>query len=86
MKLTKGERSALQLLAKQASTSSEVGEHVWPGRAEREGTERKVRFAAQMLLGWLRRRRLCAALSTTGSTVWVIEPAGRMALRGEVSP
>lgn len=81
MKLTEVERSALQLLAKQASTSSEVGEHVWPERAER-----KVRFAAQMLLGRLRRRRLCAALSTTGSTVWAIEPAGRLALRGEVSP
>jgi len=86
VKLTEVERSALHLLAKQASTSSEVGEHVWPERAEREGAERKVRFAAQMLLGRLRRRRLCAALSTTGSTVWAIEPAGRLALRNEVSP
>lgn len=76
------ERRAIHALAASPTSAGLVGQAVWPDRkrpgiANHGGGD----YAAQMLLGRLRRRGLVRVLRGAGSSVWELTAAGERAAR-----
>lgn len=83
--LTATERSALRVLytGGPMAASSVGAAMIWakPRRGRTVSASGGGDYAAQMLLGRLRKRGLVRVQSGTGSSVWEITPAGGAALR-----
>lgn len=78
MKLGPKSLAALQALSRGPLPADHVGGAVWPDRTKR-GTANHGGgdYAAQMLLGRLRRAGLVRTLHRDGSSIWELTPKGR---------
>lgn len=79
MKIGRASRKALAYLHKHGEADAgSIGAHLWPDRrghivAHQGGGD----YAAQMLLGRLRKAGLVTTASGEGATRWVLTPSGR---------
>jgi hypothetical protein len=74
---------ALALLAHYGNmTAGELGARLWPGRRSRGvSSNGGGDYAAQMLLGRLRKRNFVGTIYGSGASVWAVTRDGRSYLR-----